>query len=62
MQNMGVNGLKNLYVHPVVEGLYPKNRVFNLINGDSPNRNAKNMMNISQQKDPRTGRRFGVNE
>lgn len=62
MQNIGANGLKNLYVHPSTDGLYPKNRVFHLLNGESQNKNVKNIMNISQQKDPKTGRRFVVNE
>ena len=43
--NMGVNGIKQFYANPMTDGLTPKQRVFQLINGE--NKNFKYGMNSS---------------
>lgn len=57
---MGANGIKQFYANPMTDGLTPKQRVFQLINGE--NKNGKFGMNSSLQRDPKTGKRFGLNE
>jgi hypothetical protein len=43
--NMGANGIKQFYANPMTDGLTPKQRVFQLINGE--NKNGKFGMNGS---------------